>query len=93
MTDDREDGAYPVAKFYTEPTDADLEALERIAARRAQIEAERRGSRTRSFLLATLDEMEETLCLQGCRSRVVRDGWQTLDRFRSFGRKEERDEN
>ncbi len=89
MTYDPDDRTYPVSRLTSEPSDADLECLERIAARRAEIEAVRPGRRqleTRSFLLRTLNEMEETLCLQGCRSRVVREGWKTLARFARFGR-------
>ncbi len=81
---------YPVTKYYTEPQDDDLEALDRLARRRVEIEAarpiRRRELEVRGFLLRTLDEMEETLCLEGCRSRVVRKGWQTLAAFESFGR-------
>ncbi len=82
---------YPVTKYYTEPHDDDLETIDRIAARRAEIEAvrptRRREREVRDFLLRTLDEMEETLCLQGSRARVVSKGWRTLADFESFGRR------
>ncbi len=81
---------YPVECYCGEPDDPDLEALERIAARRAEIEAMRPADgpelELRSLLLGTLDEMEEFLPLRGYRCRVVREGWKTLAGFESFGR-------
>ncbi len=78
-----------------EPTLLDLRELERIGDRRAEIEAveiaddgpaHRDQAAMRRLLLATLDEMEEALCLYGRRAPAVAEGWQRLARFESFGR-------
>ncbi len=72
-----------------EPTLLDLEDLERIGDRRVEIEAaeadDENQAAARGLLLATLDEMEEALCLYGRRAPAVLDGWQRLARFESFG--------
>ncbi len=78
-----------------EPTLLDLRDLERIGDRRAEIEAleagddgpaHRRRAAVRRLLLATLDEMEEQLCLYGWRARRVVAGWRRLAELEASGR-------
>ena len=73
-----------------EPTLLELRDLERIADRRAEIEAVETDDQglaaVRRLLLDTLDEMEEELCLYGRRARGVVEGWRRLSGFESFGR-------
>ncbi len=77
-----------------EPSRAVLRDLERIADRRAEIEAVEtdddgpahgRPAAIRRLLLDTLDEMEEELCLHGRRAPAVVEGWRLLAQFESFG--------
>ena len=67
---------------HSEPTPDDLEALERLGDRRAEIEAVRpaddREAEIRRGLLAIVDRMEEALCLYGRRARAVTEGWRRL---------------
>ena len=79
---------YPASFHSSEPSDRDLDALERIAGRRAEIEAVRpadaRQVEIREFLLATLDRMEEDLCARGCGCASVAAGWRCLADLESF---------
>ena len=87
---------FPVTFHRSRPSDRDLDALERIAGRRVEIEAVRpagdRQAEVRGFLLSTLDRMEEHVCALGCGSAPVTDGWRCLSRFDSFGHGGTRDE-
>ena len=71
-----------------EPSRLVLRDLERIAERRAEVEAvtpaDDGEAEVRRLLLATLDEMEEELCARGRRAPELREGWQRLARFESF---------
>ncbi len=73
-----------------QPTPAVLRELERIGDRRAEIQAvvagDDREAAVRLLLLATLDDMEEELCLRGRRAPAVVAGWRRLARYASFGR-------
>ncbi len=65
------------------PSTWDLYALERLARRRAAIEAiEPDGEeqeRIRAYLLTAIDLMEECLCEEGRHAALVASGWQELD--------------
>ncbi len=80
---------------FREPRPQDLEGLERIAARRSEIESVRAAdvdeAELRRFLLATLDRMEEAVCRSGAEASAVRRGWKLLADFESFGRNGHRD--
>ncbi len=73
-----------------EPTGLDLRDLERLGDRRAEIESAtpsgRRQAEARRLELATLDEMEEALCLYGRRTPAVVEGWRRLACLESVGR-------
>ncbi len=74
-----------------EPTPLDLRELERIAERRAEVEAVEAGgdgrqAAVRTLLLATLHDMEEDLCLYGRRAPVVVEGWRRLAHYAWFGK-------
>jgi hypothetical protein len=75
-------------ELVAEPTDLDLRDLERIGDRRREVEAveaaDERVAAVRRLLLATLDEMEEELCLYGHRAPAVVEGWRRLACFDSF---------
>ncbi len=76
---------------HREPTLLDLRDLERIGDRRSEIEAveaddDGRQAAVRGLLLATLDDMEEELCLRGRRAPAVVEGWQRLAHYDAFGR-------
>ncbi len=74
----------------SQPSAEVLEALERIAERRAEIETVGAvygpEAELREFLLKLLDDLEETICRTGCRGRKVRHGFEVLAHFESFGR-------
>ena len=80
--------------MHLQPSRRVLKELERIGDRRAEIEAATVDgdgeAEIRRLLLATLDEMEEEVCAHGCRSPAVREGWDRLARFGSFGRNGDR---
>ncbi len=73
----------------SKPSARALEGLERIAERRAEIEAVKAvygpDAELRDFLLKLLDDMEEALCI-GSGARAVRHGWEVLADFEAFGR-------
>ncbi len=77
-------------KLDREPTALDLRDLQRIADRRAEIEAVEAGddrqAAVRALLLATLDDMEGELCLYGRRAPAVIEGWRRLAHYASFGK-------
>lgn len=72
------------------PSPQTLDALQRVADRRAEVEAVKaaddRQAAIRRYLLATLDLIEEAICLRGPRTGAVRAGWKRLADFESFGR-------
>lgn len=80
----------PQHAWLREPTLLDLQDLERMGDRRAEIEAveaaDDRQAAVRGLLLATLDDMEEELCLRGRRAPAVVEGWQRLAHYDAFGR-------
>ncbi len=65
------------------PSAAALRLLERLARRRTAIEAVTPAGEHRETVLgclfATLDNMEEAVCEEGPRSRLLAEGWQRLD--------------